>query len=126
MKTSYSQDYSPPAPVLLISLAIPEASPQIGPHPALIDTGADGSFVPTSFLEQLDVPIVYATNVRSHFGEKLQRVSVHKIDILFDAFRLPNVEVVSDDWGDEIIIGRNILNKLQILLDGAKQLTRLK
>ena len=112
--------------MLQISLAIPEESPQIGPNLALIDTGSDGTFVPTSFLEQLDVPIVYATNVRSHFGETLQRVSVHKIDILLGELRLPNIEVVSDDWGDEIIIGRNILNKLRLLLDGPEQTTTLK
>lgn len=30
MKTPYSQDYFPPAPVLLVNLAAPEESPQIG------------------------------------------------------------------------------------------------
>ncbi len=126
MKTAYSKDYFPPAPVLLIRLAIPEGSPQIGPYPALIDTGADGTFIPTPFLEQLNVPAVYATNVRSHLGETLQRVSVHKVDIILNGVRLPNIEGVSDDWGNEIIIGRNALNKLRLLLDGPKQTTNLE
>ncbi len=126
MKTSYSQNYFPPAPMLLIRLAVPEEAPQIGPYPSLIDTGADGTFIPTSLLEQLNVPVVYATNVRSHLGEGLHRVSVHKVDILFNTIRLPNIEVVGDDWGNEIIIGRNVLNKLQLLLDGPTQITELK
>ena len=126
MKTPYSQAYFPPAPVLMISLAVPEEASRFGPQPALIDTGADGTFIPTALLEQLDVPVVYATNVRSHLSEDLRRVSVHKVDILFDAIRLPNMEVVSDDWGSEIIIGRNALNQLQLLLDGPKQITELK
>ena len=126
MKIPYSLDYFPPAPMLQVTLAAPEEVMQIGPSLALIDTGADGTFVPTSLLEQLDVPVVYTTNVRSHLGERVHRVSVHKVDILMNAIRIPNVEVVSDDWGNEIIIGRNVLNKLQLLLDGPKQITNLK
>ena len=125
MKTPYSQDYFPPAPVLSVSVAAPEETPQIGPYPALIDTGADGTFVPTSFLEELDVPIIYITNVRSHLGESLRRVSVYKVDIFFDTTRLPNMEVVGDDWSNEIIIGRNVLNRLRLLLDGPQQVTEL-
>lgn len=126
MKTPYSHTYFPPAPILSVSLAAPEERPHLGPYPALIDTGADGTFVPTSFLETLDVPIIYATNVRSHLGEEAHRVSVHKIDILFNEIRLPNVEVVGDDWGQEVIIGRNVLNKLRLFLDGPGEKTELK
>jgi predicted aspartyl protease len=126
MRAPYSKDYFPPAPVLLISFAAPKASPQIGPYSALIDTGADGTFIPTSLLEQLNVPIVYATNVRSHLSERLHRVSVYKVDLLLNTIRLPNIEVVGDDRNNEIIIGRNVLNKLQLLLDGPKQVTDLK
>jgi len=125
MKTLYSHNYSPPAPVLEIRLAAPEESPQDEIYPALVDTGADGTFIPTLLLEQLDTPIIYTTNVRSHLGENLRRVSVHKLDILLNDIRLPNVNVVSDDWGDEIIIGRNVLNKLHLILDGPNQVAEV-
>jgi predicted aspartyl protease len=125
MKTPYSQKYFPPAPVLMVSVAVPAGSP-FKAQPALIDTGADGTFVPTSLLEQLDVPMVYSTNVRSHLGLSSQRVTVHKIDLVFGAIRLPNIDVISDDWGDEIIIGRNVLNKLRLWLDGPRQIMELK
>jgi predicted aspartyl protease len=126
MKAAYSRDYTPPAPILPISLATPEEAPQIGPQPALIDTGADGTFIPTILLEQLGVPVIYATNVRSHLGERSRRVAIHQVDILIDTIRLPNVEVVGDDWSNEIILGRNVLNKLNLLLDGPRQIVRLK
>lgn len=126
MKTAYSNEYDPPAPVLPISLAAPAEAPQIGLQLALIDTGADGTFIPTAFLEQLDVPVIYATNVRSHLGERLHRVSVHQIDILIDTIRLPGIDVVSDDWSNEIILGRNVLNKLRLFLDGPQEITRLR
>ncbi len=125
MKTPFSRHYFPPAPVLQVSLAAPEESPQLGPREALVDTGADGTFIPTSFLEELDVPVAYATNVRSHLGDSIRRVSVHRVDVLFDSIRLPGVEVVSDDWGNEIIIGRNLLNRLRLLLDGPDEVVEL-
>ncbi len=126
MKLPYSRHYQPPAPVLKVSLAVPDESPQLGPYQALIDTGADGTFVPTSLLEILAVPVAYTAFVRTHVGLGSHQVSVYEIDVLFDHMRLPSVEVVADDWGNEVILGRNLLNKLQLLLDGLKQVTELK
>ncbi len=122
-KVSYSKSYTPPAPVFQVKIAVPGETPDGTLRTALVDTGADGTFIPTSILEELELPIVYLTNVRSHLGEKLHRVSVHKVDfVMFDAIRLPNIEVVSDDWGSNIIIGRNLLNKLRIHLDGPNEI----
>lgn len=122
----FSDLYSPPAPVIPVAIAAPE-DPQFGEELlALLDTGADGTFVPTALLEALDLPLSYMTNVRAHFGETILRVSVYKVDlILFGSVRLPGVDVVGDDWGDAIVIGRNVLNKLSILLDGPGQKTQL-
>jgi len=119
MKTAtYSNEYFPVAPVFPASIAIPGESPT-GNEIALIDTGADGTFVPTALLEEMDLPIAYATNVRSHLGDALYRVSIHTVDlILFDSIRLPGIEVVADDWGDRIILGRNVLNLLELYLNG--------
>ena len=118
-EASYSDTYNPPAPVFHVRIAIPGEAPRGDRKIALVDTGADGTFVPTRMLEKLELPIIYLTNVRSHLGDRLHRVSIHKVDlILFDTIRLPNIEVISDDWGSDIIIGRNVLNKIEIHLDG--------
>jgi len=125
MKTTpYSRGFTPPVPVLSVSLTLPYEASRFGPYLALIDTGADGTFVPTPLLEEVGASVMYMTNVRSYLGDKVRRVSVHSIDlILSDVDRLPNVEVVSDDWGDQIILGRNVLNQLRLLLDGPKMTT---
>jgi predicted aspartyl protease len=122
----YSREYSPAAPVLPAHIAVPGEAPEGDSMSALVDTGADGTFVPTSLLEDLDAPILYMTNVHSHFGERLHRVSVHAVDvILFGEVRLPGVEVVADDWGDRIILGRNVLNMLNLQLNGTHMTMRL-
>lgn len=117
-KQTYSKSFSPGAPVLPVRLVSLSAQS----HLALIDTGADGTFVPIDFLIELDAPILYMTNVRAHFSEKLQRASVYQVDmIFFDSIHLPAVEVVGDEWGDRIILGRNVLNKLNLNLNGPAQ-----
>lgn len=124
--TPYSRKYHPPAPVVPVKIAIPDEAPRQETFPALVDTGADGTFIPSSVLENLNLPVSYMTNVRSHFGERLHRVPIHKIDlILSDSIRLPSIEVVADDYGEQIIIGRNVLNKLRLHLDGPKQTTKV-
>lgn len=93
----------------------------------MVDTGADGTFVPTTLLEALDVPIEYMTNVRSHLGERSVRIAVHRIDlILFDTYRLSGIYVVSDDLNQEIVIGRNVLNLLHLQLDGSRKTLLLR
>jgi len=121
----YSQEYNPPAPVLPVNIAVPGEAPGTGSYSALVDTGADGTFVPTTILETLDLPVSYMTNVRSHLGEELYRVPVHKVDIvMFNSIRFPNIEVVGDDWGNRLILGRNVLNLLRLYLDGPHEMTK--
>ena len=67
-KAAYSKDYLPPAPIFPVKLATPGEAPGETTRLALVDTGADGTFVPTSILEELALPIVYMTNVRSYWG----------------------------------------------------------
>jgi hypothetical protein len=38
---------------------------------------------------------------------------------------LPSIDVVSDPIGREVILGRNVLNKLRLLLDGPRQVTEI-
>lgn len=124
---AYSLGYFPSAPVIPTSIAAPEESDQLGPFEALVDTGADGTFVPLTLLEQLEVPVAYTTNARSHFGDKPIRVAMFTVDlILFNTLRLPSIDVVGDQWGEGIILGRNVLNLLKIQLDGPLQALKVE
>jgi len=38
---------------------------------------------------------------------------------------LPGLYIIGDDTGDEIILGRDVLNKLPLFLDGPEQQTEL-
>jgi hypothetical protein len=62
--------------------------------------------------------------VRSHIGDNVYRAAVYRVDLVIDEqLRLPAIDVVSDDWGDEVILGRNALNRLRLFLNGPDRLT---
>lgn len=47
------------------------------------------------------------------------------VDLELGSLTLPGVFVVGDEQGDEIILGRNVLNELRLLLDGPAELTEV-
>jgi predicted aspartyl protease len=116
MKTVYLRQYFPPFPSLPIHLGFPEHSLSLGPLDALIDTGADGTLVPQALLDELGAPLVDQIQLRSQWGEA-RPANLYTVDLGVSDLRLPAIEVVGDP-GTEIILGRDVLNRLRILLDG--------
>ena len=63
--------------------------------------------------------------IRGQWGEPLQ-VTRYVLDLHLDnSMVLPSIDVVSDPVGREVILGRNVLNKLRLLLDGPRQVTEI-
>jgi hypothetical protein len=125
VKVPYDSTYNPPAPVLSVVIGAPDAGPGLGPFSALVDTGADGTFVPTDIVAQLGVPVEYNTNVRGHVGTTIHRAGVHVVDLRIGEILLPACEIVGDDWGSVVIVGRNVLNRLDIHLCGRALVTEV-
>ena len=124
MNQPYSQFYVPPAAVIEIRLAAPGAAQTVGPFPALIDTGADASLVPKSILLTIGAPSMFEAHLRSPWGE-LHAVVMHLADIIIGLDRLPAIELAASESDDQFILGRNILNKLPLFLDGPQQVSQL-
>ena len=122
MSTPYRSDYEPPFPVLTIFLR--DEDEQLGPFPALLDSGADTTLIPTRPLEQVGAAESEQVRIRSHFGE-YQEAQLYLVSIQINGLFLPGLYVVGDDVGNEIILGRNILNKLPLFLDGPKGQTEV-
>lgn len=120
----YSNEWFPPMPVLEISLGYPGESLSLGPHIAIVDTGADGSLIPIRFVEQLQIPLVDEVRLRSQWGE-WRRARIFTVDIGIGLLCIPAVEVVGDERGNEIVLGRNVINKLRLLLDGPATTTEV-
>ena len=51
---------------------------------------------------------------------------LYLVDVAIGEVTLPGIEVVGDPSGNEIIVGRDILNRLRILLDGPAKITEVQ
>lgn len=121
MKQAYDSAYTPSAPVLPIQLIAPEWELQTDFLLAIVDTGADGTLVPIEHLKHINAAIAGQTGLRSQWGE-LRVANLYLVDIKINNFVLPGVWVVGDKVGKEIVLGRNVLNRLQLLLDGPSEI----
>jgi predicted aspartyl protease len=122
MSTPYQTAYRPPFPALTILLTSDDG--RLGPFPALLDSGADATLVPTQMLEEAGAVESGWVTLRSHFGHR-QRVQRYLISIQINGILLPGQYVIGDDTGNEIILGRDVLNRLPLFLDGPQQQTDL-
>lgn len=120
----------PPAPTLHLRLSFPGEHAATNEVAALIDTGSDFTLVPLQYLLQCNAPETRTAFVRGLFSHR-QLVTLYLVDIHLETGVLVGVEVIgidkSEDGFDdkELILGRNILNKLYLFLDGPQQQTYL-
>ena len=122
MSTPYRRGYKPPFPQLMITLRTDEE--QLAPVTALLDSGADVTYVPRQLLERIADWQGDQGTIRSHFGES-KRVRLYLIDVQVSGWTLPGLYVAADEVGNEIILGRDVLNKLPLFLDGPEEQTDL-
>ena len=125
MKHPYSRDYQPSFPALPVVLTNAEEGLRTAAQNALIDTGSDGTLVPMAVLEDILAPVLSETRIRSHWGE-WRAVQFFLVDIELNGLTLPGMLVVGDDTGEEIVLGRNVLNRLHLALDGPAQVTEVR
>ncbi len=120
----FSRAYFPPMPVIDVWIAAPTEQTWAGPFTAIIDTGADFTLVPLSWLLPLSPPVVRPAILSSQWQER-HSVYVYEIDLRLGDLTLPAVDVAGDPFSKEVLLGRNVLNQLDIRLQGPSLMTHL-
>ena len=119
----YSSDYDPPVPVCSVTITSATAAGTVQLQ-AIVDTGADATIIPIHYLRQIGARPAFEAGLRSHWGER-RMVFVYLVDLKIELHTLPSVFVVGDDQGDETILGRDVLNKLVVTLDGPQEVMEI-
>lgn len=123
MSHPYDTGYALPFPSFPLKIRQVEGSRTTDTVPALVDTGADGTLVPADLLASIGAEEIYSTRIRSHWGE-WRPVNIYLVDLEIEGASFSAIEVIADTtMGDTVLLGRNVLNKLILLLDGPHQQT---
>lgn len=117
MIQAYLKTYYPPIPVLDILIAYPDSNKWQGKFLAIVDSGADFTIIPLAILRTVNSPIVRPAVLSSQWKDR-RSVNIHEIDLQIGALVMLAVEVAGDLHSTEIILGRNVLNELNLYLDG--------
>jgi len=115
-----SENFDPPAPVAYVSLRDPVTGATLSNVPMLIDTGADVTLLPCSYVEQLGLkptPDV-SYEIQGFDGEPKQAQMV-ELDLMFLGKKFSGQFLLLDQPTG--ILGRNILNLLSITFDGPRE-----
>ncbi len=113
LRFPYGTHYTPPAPVVPMRVGRPGARPTVL-LAALVDTGADISVLPRGVPAHLALPIVGRLTVEG-IGGPPRPVPVYAAEVAIEAYRVV-LRVIS--LGTTTLLGRGLLNRLMIHLDG--------
>jgi predicted aspartyl protease len=109
----YGARYTPPAPVLPLSVGRPGVTPTVLLS-ALVDTGADISVLPQGLPVRLGLPAVGRVTVTGI--DSLPRpIPVYAAEVAIDGYRA-TIRVVS--LGATPLVGRDLLNRMTAHLRG--------
>ena len=120
----YDNVYSPAIPVADIVLVNPYTGEKSSTFTAIIDSGADGSIMPSSILKfsELDE----ARRIRMvGVGGVSQIMNRYWVNIEIGKASVRGIMVMADKSNNEAIIGRDVLNQLVVKLDGLAQITEI-
>ena len=114
---SYDQTYNPALPIVEIRLRATNRTSEERTLMAVVDSGADITIVPIDILEQLKARRIGQTDIRESTG-LVRTMSVFAGDVRIGDLVVHSVRIAAARTGEEIILGRNVLNQLVVTLDG--------
>lgn len=112
-----SHNYEPAMPILDIGISRPNARTAAVTIEAIVDTGADATLIPINLLEGIGATSVAVGYVRGITGAR-EQVDVYLVTLHIANFRIYGVRVGGLLSSDTAILGRDVVNQLDIALLG--------
>lgn len=117
---AFNTTVPPASPHLSLQVAGPDVYDWIDIDSALIDTGADATVIPDAVLSRTLAVEWDQARMRSQWGE-YRLVYRYEVDLRIGGRTFASILVVADDMGTDVIIGRDVLNRLRFLYDVPSQ-----
>jgi predicted aspartyl protease len=117
VRYTYNQQVTPPAPFVHVSLRPPYEGPAGVEVPAQIDTAADLSVIPAPFVDELRLVPLDSVSALG-FGGHLLTLPTYLVELQIRGLHPITVKVLASHDEPYALLGRDMLNRHTILLDG--------
>ncbi len=117
IRYAYNRQVEPPAPFAHVSLRCPETGKAADDLPAQIDTAADRTVIPGSLVDRLDLLPLDEIPVAG-FGGQVFLVPTYSVELALRTLSPQTVEVIAHAEEPFVLLGRDVLNRHRLLLDG--------
>lgn len=124
IRYQYATEISPPAPFIQMVFRHPTTHQSSNPIPAQIDSGADRTVIPKSVVENLNLVSVRQIMVAG-FGGALHALDEYILVIHIHDLTPFLVPVIAHTDEAFVLLGRDVLNRLRIVLDGPNQILEI-
>ena len=115
---AYDRSFTPPAAVADVSISHPIADVTSGPLRGKLDSGADITVIPETWIAPLGLSPRASVWARSYDSAYSQR-AVYYVRFSIEGHELSAVRCVAADRAN-VLVGRNVLNRFVITLDGKR------
>lgn len=117
-RVAFDTSFDPPACVLPVRIAGLDEHDPAALLRMLVDTGADCTLIPARIAKTLRLPLIDRVEIQG-VGGKVVAAPVHAARVRLGALRAI-ARVVA--LGDEALLGRDLLNRLVMQIDGPAQI----
>lgn len=111
----YDSDYNPAMPVVEIQLRRSANYPSIY-FQAIVDTGSDATLIPLPYLRQLQARKGRRQILSGTAGGRYE-VDLYSVSVQIGSYRPIYVDAAGTVYGNEVIIGRDVLNQFVVTLN---------
>lgn len=112
-----NQTFSPAMPVMLITVSGLRRNDPVAQVEALVDSGADATMLPADLLQRVKAGFHETRTMRGVTGHRVA-VDTYFVTIRVGPYEIDGIEALGMVEGTEAILGRDVLNQLQITLHG--------
>lgn len=112
-----AKDYFPAMPMAAISVSGIEADDPLEEIVALVDSGADATMIPVDILQRVGALYHEPRIMRGVTGHRLT-VDIYLVHVQIGPYRIAGIEAIGMLNTTEAIIGRDVLNQLELTLHG--------
>ncbi len=115
----YATTHDPPAPLLDVTVTSVVNRRRRRSLPALLDTGSDITAIPRYLVERLQLYPISRLQLES-VEATTSTVFTYAVRLTIGELTIPHLEVILTGL-DFVVVGRDVLNRLYLLLNGPEQ-----